>query len=86
MLHFIQRDRRVQARNEAIGVTFGSRQDAWIIEGQILAVLVYQIRRLHQSALPGLPRAANENGRGVRQSIEEAVGNMALDHLDYYQP
>ena len=54
MLHFIQRDRHVQASNEAVGVTFGSRQNARIIEGEILAVLFRQIRRLHQGAFPGL--------------------------------
>jgi hypothetical protein len=81
MLHFIQRDRRAKARNEAIGVAFGSRQNAWIIEGQILTVLACEVRRLHQCALPGLPGAVYENSWCIRQSIVKAVGDMASQHL-----
>src|ERR1035441_5561928 len=39
MLHFIQRDRHVQSGNETVRIALGSRQNARIIEGEVLAGL-----------------------------------------------
>ena len=81
MLHFIQGDRRVQTGNEAVGIALGRRQNARIIKRQILAALFHQFRRLHQSALAGLPGAVDQDRRRVRQSLEEMFGNVATNHV-----
>ena len=44
VLHFIQRDWHVQSGNESVGVALGCRQNAGIIEGEVLAVLSRQFR------------------------------------------
>ena len=80
MLYFIKGDRGVQTGNKAVGVALGRRQNAGIIEGQILAAAPGQFRGLHQSALAGLPGAVDQNGRGVRQGLEEMFGNVATNH------
>ena len=38
MLDFIEGDRRVEAGNEAVGIALGSRQNAGVVEGEILAL------------------------------------------------
>jgi hypothetical protein len=82
MLHFIERDRHVQSGNESVGIALGSRQNAGIIEGEILAALLRQFRRLYQGAFPGLTGAVNQNSRRVCQSVKEPVNNVATKHID----
>jgi hypothetical protein len=57
MLNFIQCDRHFQASNEAVGIAFGSRQNARIIEGEILTAWACQFRSLHQGAFSRLAGA-----------------------------
>jgi hypothetical protein len=80
VLYFIQSDRHVQPGNETVGIAPGSRQNAGIIEGELLTVLPRQFRRLHQGAFPGLSGAVDQNGRRVCQSIEKPVDNLATKH------
>ena len=80
MLHFVKGDGRVQTGNEAVGVALGRCQNAGIVKRQIMAALFHQFRRLHQSAFAGLPGAIDEDGRRVRQSLEEMFGNVATNH------
>jgi hypothetical protein len=70
MLHFIQSDWSIQAGNEAVGIALGSGQNTWIVEGEVLAILFRQFRRLHQSALAGLTGAVYQDSRRVCQSIQ----------------
>jgi hypothetical protein len=66
MLDFIEGHLRVEAGDEAIGIALGSRQNAGIVEGEILAVLSGNFGRLHQGALTCLSGAVDQNSRCVR--------------------
>ena len=66
MLDFIEGHRRAEARNKAVGITPSSRQNAGIVEGEILAVLSGDFGRLHQGALAGLAGSVDQDSRCIR--------------------
>jgi len=80
MLCFIERDRHIQAGNKSVGIALGRGQNAWIVEGEVLAILLRQFRRLHQSALPGLTGTVYQDSRRVCESIQEPVDKVATKH------
>ena len=62
MLDLIQRNGESEAGDEAVGVTLGSCENAWIVKGQILAVLFAEFGRLNKRALSRLPGSVQQNG------------------------
>ena len=70
MLDFIEGHRRAEAGNKAIGIAPGSRQNAGIVEGEILALLTGDLRRLHKGALSGLAGSVDQDSRCIRQGFK----------------
>lgn len=47
---------------------------------QLLAAVPGQFRRFHQSAFSTLPGTVDQNGRRIRQRLQDMPGNMATNH------
>ena len=80
MLNFIERDPAVQAGDETIGIAAGGGKNTWIVEGQVLAVLVGQLGRLHEGAFAGLTGSIQQNNRRIGQPVQETIYEVAPLH------
>jgi hypothetical protein len=68
------------ASNKAVEIAPSGRQNAWRVEGEILALLAVDFRRLHKDAYYGLSGAVNQNSRCVREGFKDEIGQVAMTH------
>jgi hypothetical protein len=93
MLDFIEGHLRAEARNKAVGIAPGSRQNAGIVESEILALLAGDLRRLHQGTFSGLAGSVDQDSRCIGKGFKQGTGQVTVKHVliinhcvDDYQP